>query len=272
MIVRIITGLLLGSVFLTVLFFLPPVFLAILLALMCAEISHELLRATKVEHSNGMYLLTALSAAFIPLGQYLGFGNWTLRACSLVLMAALFFIAIRNYATPQEICFEKVMVCLFAGLMIPISLTAILVLKQMEYGQYFALLPVLCAFFSDIGAYFVGVLFGKHRGVTKVSPNKSVEGYAGGIFFGALVMLLYGLLVQRFVGIPVSLPVMALYGLMGGVITELGDLSFSLVKRQYGIKDYGTLFPGHGGVLDRFDSMIFAAPAMLLLVELIPLY
>ena len=69
-----------------------------------------------------------------------------------------------------------------------------------------------------------------------------------------------------------SLPILALYGLLGSAVTELGDLSFSLIKRQYGIKDYGHLLPGHGGMLDRFDSMTFAAPMLLLLVEIIPAF
>ena len=87
-----------------------------------------------------------------------------------------------------------------------------------------------------------------------------------------LFLLLYGLALRRFAGLTVSLPILALYGLLGSAITELGDLSFSLIKRQYGIKDYGHLLPGHGGMLDRFDSMTFAAPMLLLLVEIIPAF
>ena len=155
---------------------------------------------------------------------------------------------------------------------IPLFLSALVQLKGVENGRFFVLLPVVCAFTTDIGAYFFGVFLGKHRGITQVSPNKSLEGYVGGILSGCLFMLVYGLLVQNFGGLPVKLPVMALYGLLGSAITEIGDLSFSLIKRQCAVKDYGTLLPGHGGMLDRFDSTIFAAPMLLLLVEILPAF
>ena len=105
-----------------------------------------------------------------------------------------------------------------------------------------------------------------------MSHYKSLEGYIGGIIAGALFLLIYGVVLQKFAGLTVSLSVMALYGLLGSAVTELGDLSFSLVKREYGVKDYGNLLPGHGGMLDRFDSMTFAAPMLLILVELLPAF
>jgi phosphatidate cytidylyltransferase len=140
----------------------------------------------------------------------------------------------------------------------------------MENGRFLVLIPVICASITDVGAYFVGVLFGKHRGVTKVSPNKSLEGYIGGIVVGCLVLMLYAVVLGRFAGVSVSMPIMALYGIVGSAVTELGDLSFSLIKRQEGVKDYGDLLPGHGGMMDRFDSTVFAAPAIMVLVWLLP--
>ena len=131
---------------------------------------------------------------------------------------------------------------------------------------------MISAFLTDAVAYFVGVFCGKHKGITRVSPNKSLEGYAGGILFGGLFMLLYGAILHQFGGIEVNFPLMVVYGLVGSAITELGDLSFSLIKRQYGIKDYGNVIPGHGGMLDRFDSMTFAAPALWLMVTLFPAF
>ena len=272
MVTRIIVGLALGPAFLAALFFLPPLALAILVALIAAAASFELLRATKVAHHNGMYIFTALAAAAIPLGHGLGYSSWTARGVALLLMAVLFFLAIRLYGTAGEIKFEHVMVCLFGGIVIPLFLSALIQLKRFNNGQFYVLLPVICAFTTDIGAYFAGVFLGKHRGVTQVSPNKSLEGYIGGILSGCLFMLVYGLLLAYFEPIEVRLPVMALYGLLGSAITELGDLSFSLIKRQHHVKDYGALLPGHGGMLDRFDSTTFAAPMLLLLVEVLPAF
>lgn len=272
MVTRIIVSVVLAPLFFVVLFFLPPVCLAVLLSAICALASFELLRATHVAHHNRMYVYTALAAAVIPVGYWLGWDGEMVKGAALLLMATLFLVAIRNYGKDTAVTFEQVMVCMFGGLVIPLFLSSLVQLKGMEHGQYLVLLPVICAFLTDAGAYFAGVFLGKHRGVTQVSPNKSLEGYVGGILSGAVFMLLYGLILRQFAHLAVSLPVMAVYGLLGSAITELGDLSFSLIKRQYGIKDYGNLLPGHGGMLDRFDSMIFAAPMLLLLVEVFPAF
>lgn len=273
MVTRIIVAVVLAPLFFIVLFFLPPIYLALLMSAICAVASFELLRATKVAHHNGMYVYTALAAALIPGGcLYWGYGSWYVRAVALFLLVTLFSLAIKLYGTDRAIQTEQIMVCLFGGLIIPLFLSALVELKDMEHGKYLVLLPVICAFLTDAGAYFAGVFLGKHRGITLVSPKKSLEGYIGGILSGALFLLLYGVILQRFAHLEVSLPIMAVYGLLGSAITELGDLSFSFIKRQYGIKDYGTLLPGHGGMLDRFDSMTFAAPLLLLLVELLPAF
>lgn len=269
---RIIVGLALGPAFLAALYFLPPVPLAVIVAFIAGMASFELLRAARVAHHNGMYICTAIAAVLIPLGHSLGYGSWTARAVAILLMAALFLPALRRYGTADEIRFEHIIVCLFGGIGIPLFLSALVQLKRFDSGQFYVLLPVICAFTTDIGAYFFGVFLGKHRGITQVSPNKSLEGYVGGIVTGCLCVLLYGWLVGQFGGVEVRLPLMVLYGVLGSAVTELGDLSFSLIKRQCAVKDYGTLLPGHGGMLDRFDSTIFASPMLLLLVEILPAF
>ena len=162
------------------------------------------------------------------------------------------------------------MLTLFSGVLIPLGLSALVLLKMMDHGEYWVLFAVLMAFVTDAGAYFVGVFFGKHRGITKVSPNKSLEGYIGGFVFGVLYALAYGGVIQAISHNPVNFLPLVLSGLVGALATELGDLSFSFIKREFGVKDYGHLLPGHGGMLDRFDSMIFCAPVVLFILQAIP--
>lgn len=272
MLVRTVVGVLFAIVYLTFLVVLPPMWLAVALACVTALASYELLRAVKAAPRPYMYLYTALAAAAIPIGFWAGVGSIVVYGAALFLMITLFFTAIRHYEGQAEVRYDQVMVCLFGGLLVPVCLSALIQLRTMENGRFLVLLPVICASLTDVGAYFVGMFLGRHRGVTRVSPNKSLEGYIGGILFGCLFMMLYAMVLHHFVGLEVNIPLMALYGVAGSAVTELGDLSFSLIKRQNGVKDYGDLLPGHGGMMDRFDSTVFSAPTILVLVWLMPAF
>ena len=158
----------------------------------------------------------------------------------------------------------------FLSVMIPFFMSSLLRLRLLEGWRYLIILPFLAAFISDAFALFAGMLFGKHKLAPELSPKKTVEGAAGGFLGAVIALLLYGLLLEKVWGLQVSYPLLALYGALGSLVSQLGDLSFSYIKREYGIKDYGNILPGHGGVLDRFDSVIFCAPLIELLVRLLP--
>ena len=112
----------------------------------------------------------------------------------------------------------------------------------------------------DTCAYCVGVLFGKHKMAPVLSPKKSVEGGIGGIIGAALLGAVFAAAMSRFAGVSVSPWLCAAICGVGGAISQIGDLCASAIKRNHEIKDYGKLIPGHGGILDRFDSVIFTAP------------
>jgi len=142
----------------------------------------------------------------------------------------------------------------------------------MGIGRYVVLIPFVVAFLSDAGAYFVGLKFGKHKLAPVVSPNKTIEGALGGIATAMLGMLVYALILDLIPGgFIVNYALAILYGLIGSLAGMFGDLCFSVIKRQTGIKDYGNLIPGHGGVLDRFDSLMTVAPLMEALLLLTPM-
>ena len=127
---------------------------------------------------------------------------------------------------------------------------------------------LIVAMITDMFAYFVGMKFGKHKLIPLVSPKKSVEGAIGGLVFGAASASVFGILTQVF-GANFSPFLLVLVSIVLSILSQIGDLVFSKFKRSYGIKDYSNLFPGHGGVLDRFDSSSFAAMALLAIVLLL---
>jgi len=124
---------------------------------------------------------------------------------------------------------------------------------------------------ADSGAYFVGRSLGKHKLAPVVSPKKTVEGAIGGMIVNILGMMLYTFILSECFGFTqVNYFYAAIYGVLGAAASIIGDLTLSVVKRQVGIKDYGNLFPGHGGILDRFDSTMMVAPLAEILILLIP--
>ena len=141
----------------------------------------------------------------------------------------------------------------------------------MTTGRFMILVPFVVAFLSDAGAYFVGLRFGKHKLAPVVSPHKTIEGVIGGVASAVIGMVLYALILDLAFSFRVNYGYAVLYGLLGSAMGVFGDLSYSVIKRQTGIKDYGYLIPGHGGFLDRFDSITTVAPLMEALILLLPM-
>ena len=271
---RILVAVIFLPLLLSIMLLLPSIAWTAVVCLISAAASFELMRATgEGKLTLPMQAVTVLSAAALPLGNWAELGTAYVNFCSFAVMAVCFWCAIRAYdGYSARVGFSHVLVCLFGGVVIPLALTALVELRCMDRGKYLVLFAVLLTFATDIGAYFAGVFLGKHRGVTKVSPNKSVEGYIGGFAAGIVFAVIYCLVITEMALAPASLLPLALSGLFGAAATEVGDLAFSFVKRQYGIKDFGNLLPGHGGMLDRFDSMLFCAPVVLFIVRLLPVF
>ena len=145
---------------------------------------------------------------------------------------------------------------------------SIIQLRSMEKGNIIYLLVFIAPWVTDTFAYFCGMLFGRHKLIPSVSPKKTIEGSIGGVVFCILGCIAYRyiLVFLNYENLP-PVWIFAALGFVVSIVSQIGDLIFSLIKRRYGIKDYGVIFPGHGGVLDRFDSVIATAPLLLIACE-----
>lgn len=156
---------------------------------------------------------------------------------------------------------RQIMATVFSFMYAPVMLTFIYLTRCLENGVYLVWLIFVSSWVCDTCAYLVGKSIGKHKMTPKLSPKKSVEGAIGGIVGAAGVGYLYGLILQNMGMMEVTnLFIYAIIAGIGAIISQIGDLAASAIKRNYDIKDYGHLIPGHGGILDRFDSVIFTAP------------
>ena len=250
-----------------ILFFSPVIVLTVAFSALCAIAAYELLGATHAVHNRRLVLYAVIFAILVPLWYYFGCRIVGAVGGVFVLMLLLFGEAIASRQTMQV---EEMAMTVFAALVVPSMLSVFVLMADLEHARLYMFLPFVSAFTSDAFALFAGMRFGKHKLAPHLSPKKTIEGSVGGFLGAALCCVLYGLVIGKVLGHAPVYWVLALYGLLGSLVSQLGDLSFSYVKRQYGIKDYGHLFREHGGVLDRFDSVTFCAPLTYLLHMIVP--
>ena len=276
MLVRILAAVVGLPLLLAVVLLLPPIGTAILFALACMVAAYEMLWRTGILKHKRIVAYTALMAAAVVMWSWL-------RACAVVreqtlwlsMLLGLFVYACLLFtellAAHTELKFTALCVALFSGVVYPFLIGALVRLRGMESGKYYILVAFIISMVADSGAYFVGRACGKHKLAPVVSPKKTVEGAIGGVIVNILGMVLYTLILHKCFGFTrVNYFYAAIYGVVGALGSMLGDLALSVVKRQVGIKDYGNLIPGHGGILDRFDSTMICAPIAEILLLLLP--
>ena len=264
---RILSGIVLIVVLLVALLIAPTYVAAALVGLMCGSASYELLYRTGLCRHWRLNVYSAVMAFGVSVWSFF-FGGYTWAIAGIFAYLMLLFAEM--LASGLKLGIQQVCLCLLSGFVIPFLLTALVRILMMPWGRYLIFVPFLMAFLSDTGAYFVGVFFGKHKMAPVVSPKKSWEGFFGGIATAVVGMLLYGLIMERVFLFEVNYLLALVYGLLGSLAGVMGDLSMSVIKRQVGIKDYGDLIPGHGGILDRFDSVMITAPLTEVLLLIIP--
>lgn len=251
-----------------VIYGLPPIFLPIMFSLLSMIGVHEVLWSTGFVKHARISGYSIMLAGLVPFWVYFGSDEKLILLGVLCYITLIFLEAMGSH---YSVTLEKMGGSFLFTLIIPFFLSSFIRIDAIpELGDYYILLPLVAAFMSDTGAFFTGIAIGKHKLAPELSPKKTVEGSVGGLVVAIACCCVYGLVMQYVFHLRVNFLFLAVYGALGSVISQVGDLSFSYIKRQYGLKDFGNIFPGHGGVLDRFDSVIFCAPLIELLIWLLP--
>jgi len=265
---RIITGVVALCVFVPVLIFSHTVALPILLSLCSVIAVYEMSSCIGLRRALPLTAPLYLIAAGLPILIRFGESLDLLRQVSLVfaLILSLYFFAVLTFSHGKY-KLADVSVCFFTVFYILAGFNSILFLRDFVKpgGQYVYLTVFIGAWVTDTFAYFCGMLFGrggKHKLIPDVSPKKTVEGSIGGTLFCILAMILFGFIINSITELRANYLLLTVAGLFAAIVAQIGDLCMSVIKRTYGIKDYGTLFPGHGGILDRFDSVLAVSIAM----------
>ncbi len=264
MLTRILTGIVAFVVFLPFLVHSDTVAFPIAMAICAVVSTYEMIRCMGLHKKQYITIPLCLAAAALPLCVRLLGVTVMLIGVAVCFVYMLYMLAVTVFSHGQ-IEITRSMTVLAVSFYIIAAFSCMVILRDMSSlgGEYLYLLVFIGAWVPDTFAYFTGRLFGKHKLIPDVSPKKTVEGAIGGIVFCVLAFVGFGLLYNELwlaeghEALPIWL--MAVAGLLSAVVSMIGDLSMSVIKRHFGIKDYGRLLPGHGGFLDRFDSVLAVA-------------
>lgn len=256
---RLIGGVFVGIITLITLF-VGGVITAVILAL-CSLIGvRELLKVYSLDKSP-FAILNYITTIVLYVLLYFGKSQFILP---MVILLVLLTLAIYVIAFPKYKDADM-MRAIFSFIYVPVLLSFIFRLRSMEAGLLLSFFVLISSWINDIFAYFVGSAIGKHKFSPKVSPNKSVEGFIGGIVGAGVIGFAYGTVFAE--QLSLSGLYCAIIAALGAIPAVIGDLAASAIKRDNSIKDYSNLIPGHGGIIDRIDSILFTAPIIYYLVE-----
>ena len=263
---RIITGIILLAVFIPILIFSDTVIFTVAIALLSLIGVYEMLRCLKVHKSPAIAIPSLILAIGTPLGARLipdsaAFAPWLFGIAVLYMFWLSAYCVIKR----DTVAYSLISSVFMSVIYVTVGFTSLILLRDSDGGQYIFWLVFIGAWITDTMAYFTGFLFGRHKLKPEISPKKTVEGAIGGTLFAGLAYMLYGYIISHITGIDMHILMLFIAGIIAAVVAQFGDLIASVIKRQSGIKDYGNIFPGHGGVLDRFDSIIALAPFLLMI-------
>lgn len=274
---RVITAVVLLALLAVVVWQINTPVLVLVIAFLAAVAANEIMRCAKVENTFIRVVATGYAACVPFFASAKALNPWVSQAVwgkvigavpgvvyLIALVLVLLLAMLKGYAYTT---FEDVAVSVFAGALVPFGFSVFIRLRDMfqieQFGIYLIFYGLICALATDSGAQLAGMAFGKHKMSPNISPKKTVEGAVGGLIFSLILNGVAIILYNRLADFKMdefAVTVLLAACLPVSFLGMMGDLSASVLKRNFGVKDFGKIFPGHGGVMDRFDSSMFTLP------------
>lgn len=228
-----------------------------LLALVCM---HEVMNVIATGEAKPIRAIGyAFAGLIVPAFVFVqGFTGAILLTAAAVM--GIFIVLILSGRSAKD-GFATAMPLLYPGLLL-VFFTALICVPERTISQFLLVIAFASSIVTDTFAYFTGLILGKHKLIERISPKKTVEGAVGGTVFGTVAVVLVGVLAKDVFGMHIELVWYIVLGLVLSVLSQFGDLAASIVKRKFGVKDYGYIMAGHGGAMDRLDSVLFISPAV----------
>lgn len=274
---RVITAVVLLALLAVVVWQINTPVLVLVIAFLAAVAANEIMRCAKVENTFIRVVATGYAACVPFFASAKALTPWVSQAvwgkvigavpCVVYLIALVVVLLLAMLKGYAYTTFEDVAVSVFAGALVPFGFSVFIRLRDMfqieQFGIYLIFYGLICALATDSGAQLAGMAFGKHKMSPNISPKKTVEGAIGGLIFSLILNGVAIILYNRLADFKMdefAVTVLLAACLPVSFLGMMGDLSASVLKRNFGVKDFGKIFPGHGGVMDRFDSSMFTLP------------
>jgi phosphatidate cytidylyltransferase len=248
----------------------------IALSALAVVATYEILHAIGVDRNWYLSVPAFILAGVFPFASYFVTSEssftYLLTIAALIYVYMIYIMGVSVFSK-GAVSFKTISQVLLSITYVIVSFTSLSMIRYIdkEVGLYKLILVFIVSWVCDSMAYVVGSLFGKHKLIPEISPKKTVEGAIGGVVSATVAYLLFGLILDLAIpNIEVNYIILALFGLVLAVVSQLGDLIASLIKREHNIKDYGKLLPGHGGIMDRFDSIMAVSTILLILTIVFP--
>ncbi len=266
--IRLLSAIVLIVMLLAVVFFATDWVFSVVVCALTFMIMSELTKVMRLETKPGIVIINYVFAAFY---MALGFINLEVGNTLIYLITVLFVMTLATFAVldNSHIKLSDVSSSIFLVLYSVVFLMHLSFIRKLDNGVALLFMPLIGAYITDTGAYFTGMAIGRHKLIPSVSPNKTVEGAVGGIVAAVIGFVIYGVIMSN-MGLDVNYVLLIVLAVLCAVFAQLGDLTASVIKRNYSVKDFGHLIPGHGGMVDRVDSLMFVAPIVYYFITFLP--